>query len=378
MTGNCRLISMSFLAAVAMYLAGCDQMQVNLSSFAAPSNETEDQLPNQDGPEPGDAQNPGSGQVPGPPQPNPDPIVDPNDPLPPQDPEPDRTPEKLTWAPPALENPITLQVKADDTQTAVRMDKDKDYIVQMPSAPVRRGLAFVGGRNVVVIGGEIFIPDQGDNPGIPERRALYIVDATGVVHIEGLLMRGDDISEGIQVAAPQATVQIQNVHIADIRARDQVGFTDNHPDLIQTWGSVGALRVDKFTGSTDYQGFLLKSDREAPHGPVHIKRSNITGAPTARYLFWFAKAFSGDIHLEDFWVSVPLNRSGGLGKAVWPDRDASAAIGTDGNGNPFATWPNVTAPRVHGRVTEGSPPGGDFAPIESVGLNYQTPGYEVL
>lgn len=94
----------------------------------------------------------------------------------------------------------------------------------------------MGGRNIVIIGGEIVIPWQGENPDIPSRTMLKLKASTGIVHIEGLLGRGDDISEGIQIAAPDAIVQIQNVRIEGIHARDQVEFTDNHPDIIQTWG----------------------------------------------------------------------------------------------------------------------------------------------
>ena len=46
-----------------------------------------------------------------------------------------------------------------------------------------------------------------------DRWTLYLRDQTGTVHIEGLLIYGSDLSEGIQINAPQATVQIVNVRV---------------------------------------------------------------------------------------------------------------------------------------------------------------------
>lgn len=66
--------------------------------------------------------------------------------------------------------------------------------------------------------------------------------------------------------------------------RDQAEFTDNHPDIIQTRGGVGELRIDHLTGSTDYQGLYFKNDGDtvyqlgAPaHGPVIPNHINLVG-----------------------------------------------------------------------------------------------------
>lgn len=154
--------------------------------------------------------------------------------------------EPLTWSPPALKNPITIEItnRSEPVLSFCTswdgpygcVSDEQDYVLRLPDEPLTYGLTVNGGRNIVIIGGEIVIPWQGENPDIPSRTMLKLKASTGIVHIEGLLGRGDDISEGIQIAAPDAIVQIQNVRIEGIHARDQVEFTDNHPDIIQTWG----------------------------------------------------------------------------------------------------------------------------------------------
>jgi hypothetical protein len=284
----------------------------------------------------------------------------------------------LEWPPPALVAPVTITVDPQPASRLIRLDDRQDYIIRLPGEPVNRGLAIQGGHNVVLVGGEIRIPWQGDHASVTSRTGLKIIGATGVVHVEGLVIGGDDLSEGIQIDAPQAIVQIQNVGIYDIHARDQVSFSDNHPDLIQPYGGVAELRVDRFTGSTDYQGLFFKSG--VPFHAIHLKRVNIIGLPTARYLLWFGPdAAAGSVFLQDVWVDIPAQRRGGLSKSVWPDVDgtypAQAQI-ADVLGTNAAFWPDDMHPGVYGMVLEGRPPGGDYVKRDEIGLHYVSPGYQ--
>ncbi len=287
---------------------------------------------------------------------------------------------KLTWGPPSLVNPTTINLTTTTSQQVVNMDPNKDYIIRMPQSAVRGNIALVGGHNVVLIGGEISIPWKGDTATVTDRTALKIKNATGTVHIEGLLARGSDISEGINIEAPQAVVQIENVRIENIHARDQVSFRDSHPDLIQPYGNVRQLRVDRFTGSTDYQGLTMKADYNGPLGAVYIRNTNIIGRSTARYMWWVdPNPLAGQISLSNVWLDVHSTRFGGLGQSVWPNIYASAPnkalIAVDGSGYTYATWSPLMKPQISGRITEGMPPGGDFVPSGSVGIGYVSPGY---
>ena len=311
------------------------------------------------------------------PEPKPAPTPEPQ-------PEPEPAPgrgtggARLTWPPPDLAAPKTIRVERESSLSVLRLDLNTDYIIEMPDGPVNRGLTIVGGHNVVIMGGEINIPWQGENPTIPSRTALKIKDSTGTVHIEGILLHGDDISEGIQISAPDAIVQIQNVAIMNVHARDQIAFSDNHPDLIQSYGNAREIRIDRFTGETDYQGLFFKADHNGPHGPVHIKRANIIGGPTARYLTWFGSEWSGRVTLEDVWLDVPEERSGGLGRAVWPDSNGAypRQAQLDLAGDPLTTaWPQAMLPLIEGMVFGGRPPQGNFVGLAEVGTAYVPQGY---
>ena len=125
---------------------------------------------------------------------------------------------------------------------------------------------------------------------------------TGTVHVEGLLIdnAGGDLTEGIQINAPDAVVQIENCRIKGIHARDEVNFTDNHPDLIQPWGGVKALRVDRFDGQLGLSRHPPQG-RRRPDGSADLRRLNIIGLPTARYLF-IQYSFI-PVNLENVWLS---------------------------------------------------------------------------
>lgn len=294
---------------------------------------------------------------------------------------------KLTWAPPALTNPITIEVKNDGSigGHAVNMDTTKDYIISLPkNEALIGGLHLNGGRNIQVIGGEISIPNQptpagAQYPSITNRRMMKTQGATGTVHIEGILGRGSDISEGIQVISQGATVQIQNVRIENLKARDEVNFVDNHPDVVQLIYGAKELRIDKVTGTSDFQGFFLCPEQGQSTDQLTVKRVNLTGTPPSRQLFWMCDTIK-NASLDQVWITNPTGYKWGFGRMIMPGQgDAAprgAIIAKDEQGRNYATWSTeMSNPRTTGRVTEGVPPAGDFVRAGSVGLNYVSPGY---
>jgi hypothetical protein len=253
---------------------------------------------------------------------------------------------KLYWAPPALNNPITITVSA--AGGPLSLDPTRDYVLRVGHVEHKGGLVINGGHNVVLIGGEITIPYVGDQPqkGGGDRRGLGIFGSTGTVHVEGLLIDGPDLSEGIQIAAPKATVQLENVRIVGIHARDEKTFSDNHPDLVQPWGGVRALRIDRLTGSTDYQGFFLVSDL-GKVGTVALRNVDITGTATSRFLLWVD---GPSVTYQSVWISPAQGRS--LANTIWPVGSRPVQL-----------------------VSAGRPAAGEFVPAGAAGQGYLSPGY---
>jgi hypothetical protein len=122
----------------------------------------------------------------------------------------------LRWAPPALVNPITIVLGTGETTTT--MDPNQDYIIQMPSTKKVGYTYLIGGHNIVIMGGYVTIPVSGDTTNDAPSRAIYVKNATGTVHIEGLLVdaSGGGMSDGIDISAPAATVQVENVRVDGI------------------------------------------------------------------------------------------------------------------------------------------------------------------
>jgi len=235
------------------------------------------------------------------------------------------------------------------TYRDLNLRTDRDYVIQMPLVAItgKGGLRIHGGRNVALVGGAISISNQSSTATAEERRGLLLQGQTGTVHIEGLQLSGYDLAEGIQIAAPQAIVQIQNVRVEQVRARDPIGLTDAHPDIIQTWGGVGELRVDRLTGLTDFQGLFLRPESGAIGG-VDLRRANVTGTTNHGYLFSAFGSFP--VRVSDVWA---VSRN--------PEKEWR-----------YSFYPDPTSTPWSG-VSWGVPAGGDFVPRGVAGPKYVSP-----
>jgi hypothetical protein len=282
---------------------------------------------------------------------------------------------KLSWAPPKMKNPKIVDISNNLHDLYLRADQD--YIVRFPpkGISVEGGLAIRGGHNIVIIGGYITIPRVNGVPDDRNRRALLLEGQTGTVHVEGLLIdnAAGDLSEGIDVAAPRAVVQIQNCRIDGVHARDERGFTDNHPDIVQVWGGVAALRIDRLSGITDYQGLFLQGDY-GQIGSADLRHVDIRGAPTAQFLFWVANANFGvgPVHVSNVWVVPPRGRSA-MG-SVWPNSRDDPRYGAREISPGLVDWP--VGSTISGDVHVGWLESGPFVPAERVSPGaYRSPGY---
>lgn len=262
--------------------------------------------------------------------------------------------EQLTWAPPELDDPTTVEVKPEDA--VLKLDADQDYVIEMPDEPldVVGGLVVVGGRNVVLIGGEIRISQPGDR--YQDIRGLYLKDQTGTVHVEGLHITGSDLGEGINLDQREgATVQLQNIRVDTVHGERD----GHHADIIQTWAGPSVLRVDRLTGSTTYQGFFLLAKQfidDTPEG-FDLRHVNIVGGEDVGYMLW-RDGEDWPIDVQDVWVAPDE------GDERAQDEDAESLTWAKGDGSD--TWEDVQV---------GLPPGGDFVPADRVGVDYVSPGY---
>jgi hypothetical protein len=291
----------------------------------------------------------------------------------------------LAWAPPALTDPTTIPLVSGEDPDVVDLNPEQDYVLQMPAGGIHGTVEINGGHNVVLIGGEITVPstaNQTDNGEDDTDTALYIRDATGTVHIEGVLIDADpDVEyDGIDVNAPQATVQIENVRVENVWGSENT----EHADVIQTWGGVKDLRVDRLTANGDYQGLTIDPDL-GPVGSAEIENVDLTDDPPppalaattigGGYMIWLTSSDdtcdAPTTTFESVFIDNLTDRIADS-NTMWPPSTGTSlpCAGTLSDGQ--MTWPDLP---VTGAVTLGTPPGGPFVPSGVAGLSYQSPGY---
>jgi hypothetical protein len=281
----------------------------------------------------------------------------------------------LTWAPPALTNPVTYRVSG--TPTAITAAPGQDSIVRF-TGPVNRRLDLEGGRNWVIVGGEINIDRPWER--LVDRNAIHVSDATGVVHIEGVFMHGAYINEGIKTCAPDAVLQIENDRIVDLHGT-QAGY---HADVIQPYCGFKELRVDGLTGSSQFQGVMFKADRGSWRTTT-LKRVNLVGiAPQDGYLINVVSGccnddgnsyVTGPISLSDVYINPDISHHDGtLSGNICPA--ATFAFGTDSaTSREYAEHRTGVSPQITGRIWKGRPTLGDYVPQGVAGLGYVAPPY---
>lgn len=262
----------------------------------------------------------------------------------------------LSWAPPTLANPITIQISKDNRSP--RLDVSKDYIIKMPATPLVAvgGLVLSGGRNVVLIGGAIEAPSLKDAPESLQRRAVYLKGQSGTVHIEGLHIGGADLAEAFNLDQRLgAVVQLQNIRIEKVQGTR----AGHHADLVQTWAGPSELRIDGLTGSTDYQGFFLLPNQHfngAAPKLFDFRRINLNGSEHSAYMLWTQIKPEFPVKLRDVYVAPNPAKAAQRDGFLWPKPSGGDR-----------SWEGVLV---------GLPPDGDFVPAGSTGIDYVSPGYQ--
>jgi hypothetical protein len=281
----------------------------------------------------------------------------------------------LRWAPPTLSHPSTITLGNGYTET--HLETNRDYVVKLPATDKLGGVTLEGGHNIVVIGGHITVPANSPPGHVDDRfrTGLYIKGATGTVHVEGVLFDGAPgaVFDAIDIDAPKATVQLEDIRAEGIKGR----FNGFHADAVQPWGGVKDLRIDYFSATSNYQGITIPIDK-GPIGSAQVSHVDMHGLLAEHekggHLLWLTTGsrtcHSYPVQLSD--VYVQPRRDLTFGESVWPQVGRPRSCGAKTR-NGFASWPRL--PNIQGRVRAGSPPGGPYVPPGVAGTGYVTRGY---
>lgn len=310
---------------------------------------------------------------------------------------------RLTWRPPKLTSPVTINVPVQGSLTNVStaepgngvnrydLTAGQDYIIKLPAEKRIGGVHLYGGRHIVIIGGYI-----SPNPNKTRVNsdllplAIYCKNQTGTIHIEGVLFDDSTGGQGdsVNVEAPNATLQMQNIR-GILTGYD----LEVHSDFYGGYFDTGEIRMDRCTCITNYHGVYLNG-----RGPAHIKRTNCRYQTSSN----LAVAATGDTPGDDpawklWWITSNVYNGttenacivrGGLvleecyseprsGKTLANSIVPTATYPSSGCGSVDASiWtPGANLANVYGSIKLGPPPGGDFCPEGVAGVAYKSPGY---
>lgn len=264
---------------------------------------------------------------------------------------------------------------------------DADLVLE-PNLATRTGaVQIVGGARVSNIGGQTRFSGTGIIAEIYK-------NISEVVFLEGrhIIMEksADAIVAGGTSRHETPFVLFPKVYIQNVRVEGVRGTYDAlHADVFQMDLSAHSINIDKLTADTNYQVLFMRPE---PYGGrilshIDLRRCNfrknaIPGETGPTKLIYFGTsdaevaAVNYKIYLTDVWAEIPAGQD--PHDVIFPKHGAT--IGSDAI-SPYVWWPELGGiiqdlDGNPGRVRLGAPPGGDFVPAGSVGLNYVSPGYQ--
>ena len=303
---------------------------------------------------------------------------------------------KLQWSPPSLSNPVTINVP--ETGGIGGLDPSRDYVLKLGHR--KTGLGVTGGRNVVIIGGQITCQDIVDS-NLSRGRGIEVWDNKGTVHIEGVLFR--NCGTGLAISAPESTIQVQNCRFEDIDSP----WNLMHPDVIQTWRGPKEIRIDRLTADFSSKGLLWMSVNGQFPGRIDQRNINFRlwtmGGPTPdgpHHFTWHVSPTTRSTcqncwtetgwwqnsyrrRLQDGWETLeigdfaPYRLVGADGRNVTVETAAEhQSLVNDDLGRRQGDYMEILAANLAGeRWHWGLPGGGDFVPTGVSGTGYLSPGY---
>ena len=334
-----------------------------------------------------------------------------------------------------------LDVSAGGT---IVLDNATDYKVVGQTAATK--VLIRGGRRVVVMGLTINVDDvagwttSSESSTCGLELQTYPSNGTGAAadaefYIEGLLVQGNTLTQGIRLNAQSHAVKLVNYHVAGVRFDDcdhrdgTNGRSTNHPDAIQAYnGAFKSLDIDGMTAYSGYQGIFLRIGDSAGYPtdadarPVTMRRTDLhaiefTGSDGYDYaghrMLWnyghlgttlFPITLDEDTYTDTYpsgssgvWVKGHIHNgwqpggfyrvrywdgsayvldpvpSGGLDVHAVAQGAASApdATGTDA----VSDWASFSS-GISGKIRLGSPPDGEHVPAALTGATYDRAAFQ--
>lgn len=253
-------------------------------------------------------------------------------------------------------------VNLGTSDTARTFADDEDVIINMPNA-TQNGLAVEGGRHIRIIG------------GYSVHRLLF-ENVRGSVFIEGVHIDrtsagvGDAIWVGTTDAGGRPDVYVQNCRVEGV-----TGSGANHGDVLQLHGPIGAVRIDRLSGGSEYQGIFMGEVGADVAGPVDLRYVNMFAEGSANFLkllYLFEEGVTEqpfDLSMTDVFMRPGTGRS--LADKVYPIASVNR-FGCLVVANETGTFDWATGDPI---LVGPDPADDDYVTSSDAGLGYTSPGY---
>jgi hypothetical protein len=281
----------------------------------------------------------------------------------------------LSWAPPAgWESYRAINLTNANSGFYSGSGATDHVRLVWPDEPITKRQQFANVGNIVSMGGRFALTQNIIH--------VYLngVAWSRIVHIEGMHILGNGGAESFQQDGVYADdCPLTEFRFQNCRYENLHGTTaGDHADCIQLNDSAKIL-LDRFTGSTDYQGMFLG---DGVHGEIVLRNTNFfiwrvpdTDSDGFQFLFIHRNnqaADAPDVTFDEVYLKPRSDKT--LQQSMYPDNTSTPSTVVSGG---QITFPNHSG--WSGVVKAAPPPGGDFATLDgNVGRGtaiYQSPGY---
>jgi hypothetical protein len=275
---------------------------------------------------------------------------------------------KGPFAKPQLTNPKTIEIS--NAKSYYRGNGTEDIIVVVKEK-MTEPMKISSVRNMVLIGGEFTI-DEPLTRSTPmgtasKHRAIGLERIAGVAYIEGIHINnsGGGLTEGIQFWGSSGRLVVRNSRLEGLRTKPgDTNFDFNHCDFLQPINGDMAVENVSMIDSAMQAQFTGK-ENGAPIKNLWYRNVN-TGRVVRQAWFFFKLDPMVVKQCDNCWHDMTGSKyETKFSYALWPQKTLS--VMPDGKA---AAWYEEPSIKSGITIRRGVPPGGDFAPANKVGRNY--------
>ena len=250
----------------------------------------------------------------------------------------------------------------------------QDVLFDLGNFSYAEGIALVGGRNVVIIGGHI--TSTGSNRAVGVGLAVWPRVSSSRYYLEGLRIKPSAAggvwqrqqNDGIALRGPSGRLTIQNCLIGPVAIKQGYTSADAHADVLQIQAEAPGvdIRVDYLTGYTEYTGIMESAFKLKSQNWAHVNLVATGYAADDLDPLTLGSGYRGHTAFGMYDAGIAHNMPNLTMTEFYWAKD------------PLQSFQGYSPPELVSQkgAKYGKPPEGDFVTEEAVELPYVSPGYQ--